>query len=121
MFNITNNNIITVNRGDSVEFDILPNIGTVLEPDCYVLQENDKIYFGVMEPTDKFEDGLIRKVYTSLDQKAATKAITIKLQSTDTEYLLPGTYYWSVKLEIFTINGNKVSTLIPRRKFIIIE
>ena len=46
------NNIITISRGDSFEFPLFINIGTLLNPIKYNLveHENAKIYLGVMEP-----------------------------------------------------------------------
>ena len=43
MFSVSNNGIVTVNRGDSFELPIVLNIGNDLRSDNYVLKETDVV------------------------------------------------------------------------------
>lgn len=116
MFNISQNKLITMTRGDSALFSLSINRGTIAEPDYYELQEGDKLYFGVTEPHKSFELGLIMKVLTSEDCIGSIVAITLKPE--DTEYVLPGTYYYSLKLRTA---DDDVYTIIDKRKFVVID
>ena len=97
MFLVSDNNIITMQRGDCGAMTIEINLGDNINPDIYQLTSNDKVYFGVMEPLAPFENSLIKKTYTLLDLNL-DDTLTITLDPKDTEYLLPGTYYYEVKL-----------------------
>lgn len=97
MFNISSNGIVTINRGDSFEFPITLNIGNSMDRQHYVLTGNDTIYLGVMEPNQPFETALIRKVVTAAD--TIDDNIIVRFWPEDTVCLLPGKYYYQVKLE----------------------
>ena len=130
MFDITRNGIITMNRGDTWETEIFVNLGTTLDPHGYSLKEDEYLYFGVMEPNQPFDVALIRKRY---DMNDATPGepdgyYTIRFEIEDTVKLLPGAYYYEVKLKHFRrdkqtgeIIGTDVDTIIPRTKFVIYE
>lgn len=123
---IGSNNIITVNRGDTFAFTISVNLGTDMNPIPYILEEGDKLYLGVSEANVPFENAIIRKVFTSADADSEG-AIYIEFAATDTLYLLPGNYYYSIKLSqpipatSEVAASEKVTTIIPRTKFVIIE
>ena len=119
-----NNNIITMNRGDTFSMPLHINIGTKYAPEYYVLTEEDKIYFALEEYNQPFEFALIRKVFDINDVK--DDCVVIKLDTSDTELLLPGTYYYEIKLKHTYLDDNDIEqevidTIVPRRKFIIIE
>ena len=111
------NNIITISRGDSFEFPLFINIGTLLNPIKYNLveHENAKIYLGVMEPNQAFEQALIRQIYTK-DDVDENGNIIIKFFPSDTYLLNPGIYYYEIKLK----DGNAVTTVLPKTLFYII-
>lgn len=126
MAHISTNNIITVNRGDTFGFTFHVNLGTAINPVPYTLEEGDRVYLGVSEANAPFENAIIRKVFTNADTDSEG-AVYMEFSTTDTLYLLPGNYYYSIKLSQ-PIPGTseveaseKVTTLIPRTKFIIIE
>lgn len=127
MFSISKNNIITMSRGDSAVTSFRINLGTGVAPDYYDLTEDDKVYFGVMEPNIKFEQSVIRKVMTSLDYDESAHAVTVTFDCKDTERLIPGTYYYMIKLyrptydEDGSIIEEKVDTVLSKTKFIIID
>ena len=124
MFNIAKNGIITITRGDSAETSLYINIGTELEPLITKLGDNDKVYLGVMEPNQLFEDAIIKKVYTKDDHKDEDEALTISFDCEDTENLLPGVYYYSIKLyrpgDGLTTK-DRIDTIVPKKKFIIVD
>lgn len=117
MFNISDNGIITLNRGDSFSLDVFVDIGTPLEPIQYVLKEGDSLYFALTEPNQPFEVALVRREFTKADLNDEGN-VTMNFDSYMTEHIMPGTYYYTVKLK--TENG-EVSTVISKRKFNVID
>ena len=117
MFNLSNNGIITINRGDSFSLDTFINVGTVMSPVQYVLETGDYVYFGLMEPGQPFEHALIRKVF---DKTSLTEddLVHMEFSAEMTEYLMPGLYYYMIKL--VTADGD-VSTIVSKTKFIILD
>ena len=118
-------NIIKMNRGDTYEFNLtIDDEGS--ENGKYLLQGNDAVYFGLMEPNSAFEQSIVKKIYTEEDRDKDGN-IFITIEPEDTEHLLPGVYYYSVKLEVEHENGktyesiHKVITVINKTKFIILD
>lgn len=129
MFDINRNGIITMNRGDSWNTEIYVNVGTSLQPEPCVLGDEDYIYFGVMEPNQPFEFALIRKRFGKDDAgESGAGFYKIWFTSKDTVALLPGTYYYEVKVKRVVrdedsgeIVEEKIDTIIPKTKFVIYE
>ena len=131
MFNIAKNGIITITRGDSAETSLYINIGTELEPEKWILADNDQVYLGIMEPNQLFEDAIVKKLYTkgNYTDKDDPEALTISFDCEDTENLLPGVYYYSIKLyrhgnsdpKKGPITKDRIDTIVPKRKFIIVD
>lgn len=125
MFDISNEGNITVNRGDSFQTPIFINKGTEINPNRYELTEDDTLYFAVMEPNQRFEDALIKKVYDKDSEKNEKGDILIKFDPIDTEYVLPGEYRYTVKLRTITpteipdLNIEEVQTIVPEKVFFI--
>lgn len=123
MYNITYNGIITVNRGDSFTLPLYlssenPGDGTSIEID-----ENSFIYFGVMEPNEPFENALIRKKF-SKDDLDVNGNLPMHFTPQDTQYLLPGKYYYQIKLQIVSptdVNKYDVYTIVDKTQFYILE
>ena len=121
--------IIKINRGDSYEFDI--TIPKRENPDeNYILEEDqDVVYFAILKPHQAFECAEQIKGYTAEDQNKDTGKIIIKIEPNDTRLLMPGIYYYTVKLQrggtldiIDDLDEPiEVRTLIERTKFIINE
>lgn len=92
------NNIIMLNRGDTYEFDL-----TISDDNSadgrYHIQGDDTIYFGIMDPHQPFEDALVKKKFT-VDDTDGNGNLTIVIEPEDTLDLLPGTYYYSVKIHL---------------------
>jgi hypothetical protein len=93
-----NNNMIIMNRGDTHEFDLI--IEDINLPDGrYRIQGDDTIYFGIMDPHQPFEDALVKKKFT-VDDADEEGNLIIVINPEDTLDLLPGTYYYSVKIHL---------------------
>lgn len=122
MFDISSNGIIRLSRGDSFSLDIFVNIGTQLNPVQYVLGEGDRLYFALMEPNQPFEYALIRKEFTS-DDNDEDGYVIMKFTPEMTEFLVPGIYYYMVKLvRPGEESGEElVDTIISKTKFFIID
>ena len=113
-------NIITINRGDTYEFDLTINDDSL--NGRYILQDDDVLYFGLMDPHQKFEDALLSKRYTKDDCDEGGN-LNIQIRPEDTIDLLPGVYYYSIKLHRMknteTEFIDKVITIINKTKFVI--
>ena len=124
MAHISANNIITINRGDTFIYSFYIGIGEPMHQTIYELQPGDKLYLGVCEPNQPFEDALIKKIFTSSDV-SSEGAIDIVFDASDTLNILPGDYYYSIKLSQPNLESSGaediVTTIIPRTKFVIIE
>ena len=121
MGSISLNNIIVINRGDTFTFDF-----TIYDENStdgrYILKDDDALYFGIMDPHQLFEDAIVRKKYTKEDTDEMGNLI-ITLNPEDTLDLIPGIYYYAVKLHKLTDNEeeyvDEVITVVNRTKFII--
>lgn len=117
MRQILNDRKILLNRGDNLTRVIFLNQGSKLSPIQYVLRPGDKLYVGISEPNQCFEEAIIKKVYTS-DNLNSEGNVVLKLSSLDTLNLLPGLYYYEIKL-LTIINDDEeyVCTVVPKTKF----
>lgn len=133
MFNIANNGIITITRGDTFTTTIFINLGTELDPKQGRLGPNDKVCFAVCEPNQPFEHAIIKKVMTAEDLDENNNVI-LDFKHNDTQFLLPGVYYYQIKVyfpyghvdpeesgEESGLGEAEVHTIIPKTKFIIVE
>ena len=127
---MTRNNTIVLNRGDSYEFDL-----TIADENSltgrYHLVDNDTVYFYVIYPNQPFEKAIIQKEYTAADTDEMGN-LTISIESADTINLLPGTYYYTVKVHLdhdvydeetkeLLEHVNKITTVINRTKLFLCE
>lgn len=120
---ISNNGIIVINRGDNFSTQLFINKGESGIPENYVLSEWDRVYFSICEPNQSFEAGVVRKIFT-YECLTEDNAVEITLKPSDTINLLPGTYYYEIKLKlVYNINdaenGFIIDTIVPRRKLVI--
>lgn len=138
--NITRTGIITIHRGDTFSIEISTNVGSTSNPSYPTFKLGDKIYLGVMEPNQDFENAIIKKVLVfTTDFTADSKTVTFSFTPTDTEYLLAGNYYYEVKemlplssiyesgvvalteSGVITDGNSQIFTILPKTKFIIID
>lgn len=126
MINIdSTNKIITLTRGDTESITFKTNTGSGVEPKYYEMTEDDKLYFALMEPNQKFEDAILKKVIDYNTYSLSGKEYIIKFNTADTEHLLPGTYYYQIKLYIENDPENEgnesLYTIVPKTKFFILD
>ena len=112
-------NYFIMNRGDSFEFPIVINSGTDLCFEKYNLTNSDKIYVGIMEPHQSFENALIRKVITCESETDGKGNPLLILTPEDTENVLTGKYFIMIKLAYKDCDINKVKTILPMKEFFI--
>ncbi len=135
MFNISKNGIITIHRGDTFTLPLTINLGTGVNPSYYepkIYKDDqgnvidcDEIFLAVLEPGQKWEDAIIKK-YLSADQfDFEYDTYDVHFYSEDTLHLVPGNYYYEVKLRRSPRSCNdgfeSIDTVVPRTKFIILE
>ena len=116
MYRIDANGIITVNRGDTFTISLPVNLDTTADSNYYEMQDEDKIYFALMEPHQPFECALIRKVFTK-DNQDEELYINMEFSTDDTEYLVPGNYYYMLKLK----RNDLVDTIVSKKRFILLD
>lgn len=113
--------IINMFRGDSLDIPLDIRNGSAMNYEQYNLTDNDTIYFGLMEPNQKFEDAILKKVLTASDIDENNNLI-IKLKPTDTVDLLPGKYYYSIKMKHNNSeNDYDVYTIVKETEFWILN
>ena len=80
MGTIAKNGIINLMRGDSFTTPIKINLGSKLRPIHYRLGPSDKLYFGLMEPNQAFENAILKKVFdhTSPQDGEGNTLLTLK-------------------------------------------
>lgn len=121
MYTIDDNGIIVLNRGDTFTQTFPINIGSSAYPVYPTInKETDKVYFGLTEPNQYFECALVRKVLDISVSDNIPNAI-LEFEIKDTEYLLPGNYYYEIKLYRNRNNKEEITTIYPKTKFIIVE
>ena len=107
-------NCFMLSRGDTFRFPITINCGTKLEPEIYELKQNDTLYIAILQPGQSFENAIIRQTLTMKNADEETGAITFILKSSDTEYMLTGKYFITIKLEQ---EDGTVTTVLPMKEF----
>lgn len=123
MFQICDNGIITVNRGDSFDLPVTLQMGNSVQPIYYDMQPGDCLYLGIMEPNQPFEVAIVRKKL-SYEEVSAIGSIVFSFKPKDTVCLLPGKYYYQVKLTCSdpdTPDTERVETIIDKTLFYIQE
>lgn len=115
---ISNNGIIVINRGDTFTMRIAINFLNDIDLSDYEMGADDKVYFAICEPNQHFEEGVIRKIFTMADLDIDGN-IKIELLPSDTYYVLPGTYYYEIKLKIGIGETAIVKTIVSKRKLVI--
>lgn len=122
MNRITDNGIMTIHAGDTIIAPLFLNIGDIITPIRYVLKEDDRLYVGIMEPGQPFTHALIRKMLTKDDLNELGDP-ELKLTPEDTERVMPGLYYYEVKLLTHDEETGEevVETIISKKKIYVLE
>ena len=115
MFTIASNGIITVNR-------VTLLFGCVGKPTRYELQDSDRLYLGIMEPNQPFETAIVRKMLKGTDVPNGRRPV-FRFWPEDTACLLPGKYYYQIKIETLDPQYNRydVETIVDKTLFYIQE
>ena len=108
---VIENNIIELHRGDSFQLPLFINAGDKFDFKRYLLRPGDKIYFSVAEPNQPWEHSLIKKIFTRRDFNEKGDII-IRLEPKDTEYVMPGKYFYEIKL----VTKAGVATIYPKHQ-----
>lgn len=147
MLSISNNGIITVNRGDDFSIPLFINRGTELSPVRYTLTGDDEVYLGIfsagadylLDPEETkffvedevvylgipeinryFESAVIRKTFTK-DNLNENGDVIIKFSNIDTRFLLPGKYYYQIRASITKDNDEYINTIVKKTSFVVLE
>lgn len=121
MFNINFNGVVNVSRGDSFEIPVKIVVRNKMDKVDYEVKNTDLIYLGVMEPNQPFETALIRKKCT-IEDMDENGNIVFSFTPEDTQCVLPGRYYYQVKLQTFNEDGSyNVYTVVDKTLFFIVE
>lgn len=116
---IQKNNVITLNRGDSLSLPIkLYTNNSFPREDKLILEDGDLIFFALMEPNQKFECSVIKKEYDQSDFDSEGNLV-LQLDPLDTMGLHSGVYYYELKL--LKHSDDSITTLIPKTQFIIVD
>lgn len=108
---------LQMSRGDTFILPLVINCGTELNFKQYNLQDDEYLYVGIMEPEQSFEDALIRKRLNKNSPKDDDGNLLFILNPSDTEYVLTGKYYITIKLRKITDTQDVVTTLLPMKEF----
>lgn len=120
MNRIAPNGLITMNRGDSFSYPLFINVGTLLNPMRYYLGNGEEVFVGITLPGELFENAIIKQRYTkdNLNEKGD---VMIELTPKDTEFLVPGNYFFEVKFRGMKNGKEFVRTIVPKKKFVVLE
>lgn len=119
MFSLSKEGIVVITRGDSASTLLFINKGTDLAPMRYELGDNDELYFALMSSNQTFENALSVKIYTK-DNANEYGDTEITFEPKDTEFLIPGKYYYQIKLKTTKEDGTyTVNTVVPTTEFYI--
>lgn len=120
---VRKNHVISMVRGDHAKFsfeiptELLELDDTDVIPK-YVLPGGVVLYFALMFPNKPFEDSILIKEYSTIDEE--NDSLVVELSSADTELLTPGCYYYTIKLAT-NLGEGEVYTIIPNTKFFIVD
>ena len=111
------NQIIKLIVGDTLNLYLFINQNTQVEPIRYVLEQDDVVYFRIMRYWHDFEHPVVEKTYTSSSTTDDDGNLLIHLDSEDTEDLVPGTYFYCIKLVHAENDEDVVYTIMPSTLF----
>lgn len=120
MFSVSVENDIVITRGDNASFALYINQGTPAEPERYELRDDDEVCFAVMEKNQVFEEAMLSKFFYKEDQNV-DEDLRIVLTYLDTENILPGKYFYTIKLKSIINEEIRIQTLISNRKFCVVD
>lgn len=124
MYIIDKNNKVTLTRGDSMKLKVNLTFGTFPYQEEWALSEGDVVLFGLMLPNQPFENAILHKELTIEDYDSEGN-LYVYINPEDTFDLLPGTYYYSIKVIYSTEEDSEgvstVDTVIQKTRFILVD
>lgn len=122
LYLIKKNKVITMTRGDYLSLEIELKSGKFPNEIKYNLGEGDYLFFGLMEPNQPFEKAILKKEFTYDDYDIENGTLRIKIEPDDTLMLMPGTYYYQIKVLYKDEAGDThIDTAVQKTKFIIVD
>lgn len=122
LYLIKKNKVITMTRGDYLSLEIELKSGKFPNETKYDLGEGDYLFFGLMEPNQPFEKAIIKKEFTYDDYDIENGTLRIKIEPDDTLMLMPGTYYYQIKVLYKDEAGDiHIDTAVQKTKFIVVD
>lgn len=118
LYVIKKNHVISLNRGDYAEIPFCFKEGKFPKDAPIRIGEGDVLFFGLMDPNTHFEHSLIKKEFIGNDVIDDEGNFTLVIEPDDTLELLPGTYFYEIKL---LTKDAKIRTLIQKTRFNIID
>ena len=115
---IRKNNVITMNRGDSLVKPISIYVGKFPSHEKLTIDSDDIIYFAVMEPNQHFECAVVKQEY-SIEDFDDNGDLVLNLDPFQTIGLKSGKYYYEIKL--LKASDSSIHTLIPKTAFNILD
>ena len=115
MFELTDDQMIYLSRGDTCSFTLVILTGDNLKNYRYKIGDNDEIYLGVTEANECFENSILKKKFTKEDIDEDGNVV-ITFNHNDTKCLEEGTYYLTIKL----VNDEGVETIVDKNRLFII-
>ena len=117
MYIIQKNNVITMNRGDTLRLSI-PLYKNRLTKERVEVEDEDIIFFGLMLPHQHFECAFLKKEFDLLNFDSEGNFI-LSLEPLETMNLTSGVYYYELKL--LKHSDDSITTLIPKTQFNIVD
>lgn len=122
LYLIKKDKVITMNRGDYLSLKIELKSGKFPHEEKYSVQEDDIIFFGLMEPNQPFERAILKKELGYDDYDIEGGTLKVVLNPEDTIELVPGTYYYQIKVLYRDEAGiTHVDTVVQKTKFNIVD
>ena len=120
MISISNNRMIRLTRGDTLELPLFINRGTKFHPVRFYIQDNptSAVYLGVMNFAQPFEHAIIKKKYTAKSNVNEYGDLIVSITSDDTRCLYPGKYYYEIKVQL---PDGSIDTVVPATEFVIFD
>lgn len=117
LYIIEKNKVITMTRGDSAKFSFKFMEGKFPNETPLVINDDDIVFFGLMDPNQYFEHALLKKEFSNKDIDEEGNFI-ITLEPDDTIELMEGTYFYAIKL---LTSDAQIKTLVQNTKFNIVN
>lgn len=123
LYIVKKDKVMTMTRGDYFSFKVDLKAKDVFGlGEEYKLSNNDILFFGLMEPNQPFEKAFLKKQYTYDDYDIEGGTLKIVLNPEDTIELMPGTYYYQIKVLYEDEDGTThVDTVVQKTKFYIVD